>query len=31
MFVNYELAFLKWKRKELDDVAWKAIDQGMLW
>jgi hypothetical protein len=31
VFVNYELAFRKWKRKEIDDAFWIAIDQGMHW
>lgn len=31
VFVNYELAFRKWKRNEIDDKLWTAIDQGMHW
>ena len=31
VFVNYELAFRKWKRNEIDDKLWTAIDEGMHW
>lgn len=31
VFVNYELAFRKWKSKEIDDTLWTAIDEGMHW
>ena len=31
VFVNYELAFRKWKKKEIDESLWIAIDQGMHW
>ncbi len=31
VFVNYELAFRKWKRNEITDALWKPIDQGMHW
>ncbi len=31
VFVNYELAFRKWKRNEIDMSLWTAIDQGMHW
>ena len=31
VFVNYELAFRKWKRNEIDNELWSAIDQGMHW
>ncbi len=31
VFVNYELAFRKWKRKEITNALWKPIDKGMHW
>lgn len=31
VFVNYESAFRKWKKKEIDEALWIAIDQGMHW
>lgn len=31
VFVNYELAFRKWKRNEIDMSLWTPIDQGMHW
>ena len=31
VFVNYELAFRKWKSKEIAETLWIAIDQGMHW
>jgi len=30
-FINFELGFRKWKKKELDDVLWRAYEEAIRW